>query len=168
MGVGFTALLHFSKDLDYQKFANDIGNNNLFPQLNLINNEYKNLNAKLSVFDNKYITLDYGTVDLSFNEYNVACIRIDRYWSHFLSHNETRLLLKGICFEIAKYFNQDRVVYLPDHWGLDYVFSEYCIEEIIESLNKRFGNPPNEIESIYKEFEEHIETDGYYIEIFNS
>ncbi|WP_155973473.1 hypothetical protein [Paenibacillus sp. Leaf72] len=112
----------------------------------------------------KYIEIDYGLIDLTFNKDMVCCVRANRYWDHFLTHLETRDTLRKICIEFAKYFREEKIVYLPDHFGLDYVFSDMDLNNILESLESRLGKDAPSIESIYKEFDEHVESDGYYIE----
>ena len=170
MGVIFTALIQYPEVLDFRKLEVDLKNVKMFPKTNEINEEKNNLNANINVDTDmeEYLELDFGNVDLTFNRSKVSCIRIGCSWDYFLSDDETRLLIRGICEEFARYFKQDRIIYLPDHYGIDYVYSENNIEQIITSLKKRLGDQPENIESIYKEFEEHVEDDGYYIDTLKS
>lgn len=172
MGVIFTALIQYPEVLDFRKLVDDLKDVKMFPKTNKINEERNNLNAKMSTYVDtdmeEYLKLDFGKVDLIFNRSKVSCIRIGCSWGYFLSDDKTRLLVRRICEEFARYFKQDRIIYLPDHYGIDYVYRENNIEQIIISLKKRLGDQPENIESIYKEFEEYVEDDGYYIDTLES
>jgi hypothetical protein len=64
-----------------------------------------------------------------------------------------------------EYFNSMEAIYLSDMYSYDYFYDNTSWSDIKKSLISRLGPPAKNIEDIYKEFEEHIETDGYYIEI---
>lgn len=49
-------------------------------------------------------------------------------------------------------------------YSYDYFFDNTSWLEIKKSQSRGLGPPAKNFEDIYKEFEEHIETDGYFIE----
>lgn len=138
MGVTFTALIQFPQNIDFKTLYQDIKNKDKFIYLNLLNDfetKERETNREINVFMEKYIQISYGIIDLTFNKDMVCCVRANRYWDHFLIHVETRDTLKKICIEFAKYFREEKIVYLPDHFGLDYVFSDMDLNNILKLLD---------------------------------
>ncbi|ANY67849.1 hypothetical protein BBD42_16240 [Paenibacillus sp. BIHB 4019] len=127
MGVIFTALIQYPQNINFRTFYQDLKNQDNFFCLNLSNDfetKERETSREINVFIEKYIQINYGFIDLSFNKDMVCCVRANRYWYHFLTHLETRDTLRKICIEFAKYFREEKIVYLPDHFGLDYIFSD--------------------------------------------
>lgn len=97
-------------------------------------------------------------------------------WITFLLNDleiDFRNSLRNICRELSEYLKSTFALYVPDSGAKESAIMDFMwgdenkpIEYMREWLLDRCGPPADNIEAIYKEFEDHIETDGYYIDEF--
>jgi hypothetical protein len=161
-----TILFQINNNAGLEVFCDKLVNANFFPAASNISKSDKHQIGQIKPyqFDDTF-HIDFGSIVYKFNQINMMCIRINRGWSDFLSYPPTTEITREICLEAMEYFNSMEAIYLSDMYSYDYFYDNTSLPDIKKSLISRLGPPAKNIEDIYKEFEEHIETDGYYIEI---
>ncbi|WP_143191751.1 hypothetical protein [Paenibacillus sp. P46E] len=170
MGVDFTAIFEY-QNVEFNKFFIDIQNRDIFTCFHeYIEDKKANVShSGWSVDSNfsKYFEIHCPGMHIIFNKSGLCCIFGGPRWDYFLTNESERNRVSGACMEVAKHFLTNEIIYLPDHYGLDYIYSDHNWDALTKSLYRRLGKPRESIELIYKEYEDSIDTDGYYIDKFN-
>ncbi|MWC30325.1 hypothetical protein [Paenibacillus sp. MMS18-CY102] len=162
-------MFQVNNNADLEKFCDKLVDDNFFPAAAYINrSDNRQMQIEQYQADNDdYIEFKCGTVDYMFapiRHAQTGCIVINRGWTDFVSYAPTTELVRKICSETMGYFDSTEAIYLSDMYSYDYFFDKMGWPDIKKSLERRFGPPAGKIEDIYKEFDDYIETTGYFIE----
>jgi len=91
-------------------------------------------------------------------------------WSSFLKDKKTQSSLRCICKELCSYFKKSNCIYMSETFcASDYIYDGKSMEEYMNDLLERFGNPKQTIDEMYVKLEEGWgwTSEGYYIDSFN-
>ena len=96
------------------------------------------------------------------------CCSIIR-WSEFLREPLANEGLRCLCKSLAKAFDSELIIYVPDSGGppsgvSDLLYSRAEIEEAVIWLQTNCGPPAKTIEAIFPEGADVVSENGYYIE----
>ncbi|MFC4778308.1 hypothetical protein ACFO9Q_16040 [Paenibacillus sp. GCM10023252] len=164
MGDICTILFQVNINLDLDSFRDKLVNKDFFPGAVTINTLENQISQITTSFEDT-IEIRYGSLVYKFNQNNMGFIRINRGWIDFLTFPPTTEITREICLEAMEYFKSKEAIYLSDMYSFDYFYSKLSWSDLKKSLARRLGPPPQSIGEIYKEYEEHIEAAGYFIEI---
>jgi len=166
MGQICTILIQVNSSNNLDVFRDKLVNKDFFPGAGTINTLDNQISRITTTGVDDIIQIRFGSLDYKFNQNNnMVCIRINRGWSDFLSYPPTTEITRQICLEAMGYFESKEAIYLSDMYSYDFFYDGSSWSDIKTSLARRLGPPAQTIGEIYKEYEEHIETDGYFIEI---
>jgi hypothetical protein len=184
MGRDFTAYLgHSLKENEIFEFMNILNTSDL----KAINDFIKqflpyNPNDKELTWKVKEFRLE-GTISLDgpcglafiFSEH-VCMVRHYTRWLTFLLNDlefDIRTPLRNMTRELAGYFGSAFAIYAPDSGARESGIMDFMWEDENKDIDcmrnwllQNCGPPADSIQTIYKEFEDHIQTDGYYIDVF--
>ncbi|HBS43671.1 MAG TPA: hypothetical protein DEA91_02935 [Paenibacillus sp.] len=168
MGEIVTVLFQNRNNINLGLFCKTLEEVNFFPAASSLNklDDEQVVQVKPVMFLG-CIEIKFGSIYYKFNkqnQQNLGFLIVNRSWSDFLSYPPTTTITRKICLEVMEYFDSTEAIYLSDMYSYDYFYDNTSWSDIKKSLSRRFGSPANKVEDIYKEFEEHIETDGYFIE----
>lgn len=165
MGRYFTALFRYNLNTDLDIFCSNLEISTFFPEAYLLN-KIDNQQPKRTkpILFNDTLDINFGSITYMFNQHGLGCLYVNRRWGDFLDHFPTTESIRKICSEAMEYFNSTEAIYLYDMYSYDYFYSNMSWSEIKQSLFKRLGPPAIRIRDIYKEYEDHVESDGYFIE----
>ncbi|TYP67391.1 hypothetical protein [Paenibacillus methanolicus] len=185
MGRDFTSYLgHSLQENEIFEFMNVLNTgelkatNEFIQQFLPYNPEDKDLTWKVDTFRlGGTISLD-GPCGLGFTfSEHVCMVRHYTRWLTFLLNDlefDIRTPLRNMIRELAWCLGSRFAIYAPDSGARESGIMDFMWEDENEDIEcmrnwllQNCGPPAGSIQAIYKEFEDHIQTDGYYIDVFD-
>lgn len=184
MGMNFTAYMsHNLKKTEIIELCNDLNeNSSRFPLIREFIDTLLPFNPKDNVrkwrtsFDSADGTNSLaGPCGISLTLSEKVCYFHHYFrWKGFLVDNEIQQLLRNVSYGFMRTFNASFVIYVPDNAAKESAIMDFIKEDenkyinyIREWLLENCGLPKNNINDIYKEYEDYWDSEGYYIDYFN-
>ncbi|MBB3069441.1 hypothetical protein FHS14_002431 [Paenibacillus baekrokdamisoli] len=81
--------------------------------------------------------------------------------------------LRNVSYELTRYFNTKFAIYVPDSSKKESAIMDFLWEDENKSIEfmkkwllEKCGSPKDEIDSIYVDYEDSWESEGYFIDYF--